>query len=65
MTTPAKQVYRNTLTETLADVRLHNERDPETPCMDSRALASKLSRPEAEVATAQAWMLADMLEVRS
>lgn len=63
--TPATQSYRNTLTETLADVRLRNEKDPETLFMEARILARLLSRPEDEVATAQAWLLADELEVRA
>lgn len=64
MEAPATQSYRNTSAETLADVRLRNESNAETLYTDSRVLASELSRPEAEVTVAQAWLLADTLEVR-
>lgn len=65
MITPAAQSYRNTRTETLADVRLYNERHPETPYLEPHVLAARLSRPEAEVAIAQAWILSDGCEVRA
>ncbi len=65
MVAPATELYRNTLTETLADVRRHNERCPKAPYLNPRVLAARLSRPEAEVAMAQSWMLSDGCEVRA
>lgn len=64
MVAPATQLYRSTLPETLADVRHYADRCPESLCWEPRILARMLRQPEAEVAIAQAWMLADGLEVR-
>ncbi len=65
MEAPATQSYRNTSAQTLADVRHYSERYPEALYWEPHILAARLSRPETEVAIAQAWMLADMLEVRA